>query len=125
MTSERATYRIDYGGGGGARFHLQGDRWPAIVADCSETGVRFVRAGDESRALSPGDRVEGEMRFCNGSRVRVSGRVVRLRETEVAVHLDEAPIPFPDIMREQMYLRRNHQVPRTPRVGDPVTQRKA
>ena len=125
MSSERGSYRIVYGGGSGARFHLEGDRWPAVVADCSETGVRFQRAGDESRLLEPGERVTGHVQFCNGSRVRVTGRVLRVHGTEIAVHLDELVIPFPEIMREQMYLRRNYQVKRAPAGGDPAGRRNA
>src|SRR5690349_23322589 len=123
MPSERGTYRIVYAGEAGSRFHLEGDRWPAVVADCSETGVRFVRAAGEARLLEPGDLAAGEVRFCNGSRVQVSGRVLRVRGTEIAMQLDEPMIPFPEIMREQIYLRRHYQVKRTLEVGDPVSRR--
>ena len=114
---ERGTYRIVYKGGD-PRFHMEGDRWPSPVADCSETGLCFVRAGSESRMLEPGDRVAGEMRFCNGRRVRVSGRVVRVRGTEIALNLDEAPIPFYDVMREQIFLRRTFEAPRLTKASD-------
>jgi hypothetical protein len=121
MTTERQSYRIVYNGES-PRFHLKGDRWPSPVADCSETGVCFVRSPDEPR-VEPGDRVEGEMRFCNGNRVQVAGRVVRVNGTEVALKLDEEPIPFPEIMREQMYLRRTFQAPRPTKVSDRVSHR--
>ena len=39
-----------------------------------------------------------------------------------AVHLDEQGIPFPEIIREQMYLRKHYQVQRTMEVGDPVAR---
>ena len=125
MPSERSTYRIVYSGGAAPRLRLLGDRWQCIVVDCSEAGVRFVRAADERRPLAPGDRISGEMEFCNGGIVEVAGRVVREQGSELAVHLDEQGIPFPEIIREQMYLRRHYQVQRTMEVGDPVARRNA
>jgi hypothetical protein len=112
-----------YSRGAAPRLHLLGDRWQSVVVDCSETGVRFVRAGDERRPLVIGDRVSGEIEFCNGGLVEIAGRVVRQQGNEVALHLDEQGIPFPEIIREQMYLRRHFQVLRTMEVGDPVARR--
>ena len=48
---------------------------------------------------------------------------VRQQGNEVALHLDEQGIPFPEIIREQMFLRRHYQVQRTMEVGDPVARR--
>ena len=93
------------------------------MADCSETGVRFVRSPQEGRPLAPGDRVAGEIEFCNGEVLEVRGRVVRKHGDEIAVHLDEQGIPFPEIIREQMYLRKHFQVQRTMEVGDPFAKR--
>lgn len=123
MPSERATYRIVYSAGATPRVRLLGDRWQCLVADCSETGIRFIRSPDERRSLVPGDRVVGEIEFCNGGVVEVRGHVVREQGTEIAVHLDEQGIPFPEIIREQMYLRKHYQVQRTMEVGDPVARR--
>jgi hypothetical protein len=124
MTIERATYRIVYSGDVAPRLHIPGDRWPCPVVDCSETGVRLVRARGETRRIASGQRVAGVVEFCNGTRVEVSGRVVRIQGSEIALHLDKQPIPFPDIIREQIYLRRHHQVQRTIEAGDPVDRRR-
>ena len=76
------------------------------VLDCSEVGFRYDCVGFE--APRPGDPVAGRVRFRRGRQFPVSGRVVRVTETQVVVLLDQVRIPLATIYDEQRYLRAHY-----------------
>jgi hypothetical protein len=73
------------------------------VMQCSERGLRFRTAGP---VPIEGSEISGRFAMRHGCEVRIAGRVVWSDENTVALNLDNAPIPFLAVMREQIYLRR-------------------
>lgn len=105
---DRAHYRIEYPPAARPTFlPAQGDR-PFPVVDCCERGLRFAPDGPAARGVAPGAGVRGELRFRDGETLQVSGVVVRIQADEVAVHLNEEPIPLKRILFEQILLRRRY-----------------
>lgn len=101
MRNRRRYYRIEYPWMERPRFVYESSISP--VLECSERGVRFLTAG-EAPAL--GRRIEGRIGMRHGAEFQVAGSVVWSDRHNVALHLDETPIPFVAILREQLYLRR-------------------
>ena len=60
----------------------------------------------EEQELEIGSTAHGEIRFRSGQTTRVAGVVVRIQESEVAVHLTIESIPFGIVVQEQLFLRR-------------------
>jgi len=100
MDNRRQHYRIRYNATEGPRF-VFGNSISEVI-ECSEGGLRFRTVGVPPERGTP---VAGRVSLRCGKDVVVSGRVVWSDETFVALHLDTTPIPFLDIMREQLYLR--------------------
>lgn len=71
------------------------------VRDCSERGLAF-RARDGR--FAPDEELRGRVEFMSGSKVDVSGRVVRHVDDLVAVKLTDDTIPFAVILAEQRRL---------------------
>lgn len=100
----RAYYRVEYPLAERPHF-LQGDSVMQVL-DCSEVGFRFDSAGFQTPR--PGDPISGRVRFRRGRQFPVSGRVVRVTDTEVVVLLDQVRIPLATIYDEQRYLRAHY-----------------
>lgn len=49
----------------------------------------------------------GTVEFPDGGEIRIEGVVVRVIQDEIALHLDDAPIPFTRIIQQQRFLRLN------------------
>lgn len=102
---DRAHYRISYPAAARPHFLPQYAPTTLPVVDCSETGFRFRADAGAGALPAPGEQALGRIRFRSGAEVQVVGRVVRVQEDEVAVHLDESTIPFRVVLQEQVFLR--------------------
>jgi hypothetical protein len=103
MTGNRRDfYRIPYPPEDRPRFVL-GDSIGEVL-DCSERGLRFRSCSPEPPSV--GQRVAGRLRFQRGEELFLTGCIVRIEEDEIAIHFEEAGIPFGTILQEQFYLRR-------------------
>jgi hypothetical protein len=101
MNNRRQYYRIQYPAFERPRL-VSG--WSITeVLECSERGIRFRTAGGPP---DEGTRVSGRVGLRHGQEVRIAGVVVWSDADEVALHLDDEPIPFLCILREHLYLRR-------------------
>lgn len=97
----RSYYRVEYPLAERPHF-LMSDRILQVL-DCSEVGFRYDISGYPAPTV--GERIAGRIRFRRGRQFPVEGRVVRVREREVVVMLDEVRIPLATIYDEQRYLR--------------------
>jgi hypothetical protein len=101
MENRRQHYRIRYSETDGPRLVF--GSCISEVLECSERGLRFRTAG------APPDRgtpIIGRLALRHGKEIHIAGRVAWSDSKVVAVHLDREPIPFLDMMREQLFLRR-------------------
>jgi hypothetical protein len=101
MQNRRQHFRIRYPVGEGPRF-VSGSSISEVL-ECSERGIR-VRPAGESPVL--GDSISGKIAMCHGAQLSVAGTVIWCGEGTVSIHLDDSPIPFLAIIREQLFLRR-------------------
>jgi len=109
--NRRETFRIPYPEDERPEFVLEPEpagRGKAVapVLDVSEEGVRFVLRPP----LDVGTEVRGTIRFPKGEVVPVAGRVVRVQEDQVCLHLTR-PVPARVIVEETRRLR-DHLKPR-------------
>jgi hypothetical protein len=101
-SSRRSLYRIVYPLT--ERPVLAVGRFIYEVIDCSERGLRYEVKG--RRAPSLGTPLGGILRLRRGGAgIQVTGEVIRIRGTTVALALDSPGIPFANILAEQRYLR--------------------
>lgn len=103
---ERAHYRIQYPEAARPVFipgHLA-DGYP--VVDCSEQGLRYQRG--DPHVPPVGAEARGTIRFRSGDEVPVSGKVVRIQDQEVALHLTASAIPWRVLLKEQLILRKEY-----------------
>ena len=103
----RAHYRVRFPDPERPVF-IAGDRATHVVVDCSEQGFRFRPAPHVDDLPEVGTPARGRIRFRSGRVAEVAGVVVRIQDNEVAVHLDEAGIPFFTIIHEQLLLRKKY-----------------
>lgn len=101
----RAHYRVVYPALARPRFREYGLGVEHWVIDASERGLRYLSA--RTPLPRPGTRVVGTVEFPDGGEIRIEGVVVRVIQDEIALHLDEAPIPFTRIIQQQRFLRLN------------------
>jgi hypothetical protein len=100
--NRRDFYRIPYPPEDRPRFVLADSI--CEVLDCSERGLRYRSSASY---LPPvGEEISGRLRFQRGEEVWVRGGIVRVEGEEIALHLENAGIPFGTILQEQFYLRR-------------------
>lgn len=112
----RAHYRVRFPDPERPVF-IAGDRETHEVVDCSENGLRFRPAPHVNALPEVGTRARGRIRFRSGRVAEVAGVVVRIQDEEVAVHLDEAGIPFYTVIHEQLLLRKKYPSGGTPVVA--------
>lgn len=98
----RQFYRLDYPRGERPVFRSETAEFP--VADVSERGMGIAVTHEQLREFMLGSPVAGEIEFHDSDPFEVKGTVVRLREGFVGVLLNETPIPWGTILREQHYL---------------------
>ena len=103
----RAHYRVRFPDPERPVF-IAGDRATHAVVDCSENGFRFRPASHVEGLPEVGTPARGRIRFRSGRVAEVAGVVVRIQDNEVAVHLDEAGIPFFTMIHEQLLLRKKY-----------------
>ena len=101
----RTHYRVVYPALARPRFREYGLGAEHWVIDASERGLRYISA--RTPLPRSGTRVVGTVEFPDGSEIRIDGVVVRVVADEIAVHLDESPIPFTRIIQQQRFLRLN------------------
>jgi hypothetical protein len=101
---ERAHYRITYPTAARPRL-LVGDLVHSVL-DPSEQGMRLRLAEGHEKQL--GDEINGLLRFRRGEELRIMGKVIRVREGEVALQLSVG-VPFRLVLEEQRYLREFHR----------------
>ena len=111
----RAHYRVRFPDP--ERPVFAGDRGTHEVVDCSEGGFRFRPAAHVKDLPEVGTPARGRIRFRSGRVAEVAGVVVRIQDNEVAVHLDEAGIPFYTIIHEQLLLRKKYPAGEAPVVA--------
>jgi len=100
MENRRQHYRIRYAEAEGARFVFGSSI--SEVLECSERGIRFRTVGFVPKAGQP---IEGRLMLRHGKELSIAGKVAWSNERQVALHLDDRPIPFLEMMREQLFLR--------------------
>ncbi|MBW3630532.1 MAG: hypothetical protein KY464_14710 [Gemmatimonadetes bacterium] len=103
----RAHYRVRFPDPERPVF-IAGDRGTHDVVDCSENGFRFRPASHVDALPEVGTPARGRIRFRSGRVAEVAGVVVRIQDQEVAVHLDQAGIPFFTVIHEQLLLRKKY-----------------
>jgi hypothetical protein len=75
---------------------------PHAVVDCSAHGVRYVAASGASP--TPGDYVNGLLRFRHGAQTPVKGVVMRVEEDEIVLYIPDPEIPSPLLRSEERHL---------------------
>jgi hypothetical protein len=100
-SSRRELYRIVYPMD--ERPTIEIGRFEYQVIDCSERGIRYNV--DDRRVPTLGTPLGGTLLLRRGTRVEVSGEVIRTRAGTVALALDAPGISFRHILGEQRYLR--------------------
>ena len=101
---DRGEYRIPYPPSARPRLIL-GEGEFAVV-DCSQRGLRYVAAVGELPEI--GSVIEGRVRLLSKREwLDVTGKVVRIQDGEVAVHLERPGIPMQRVYDEQRYLARH------------------
>jgi len=100
-TSRRALYRVLYPVF--ERPTLEVGRSLYDVIDCSERGLRFE--AKDRRVPATGTVITGTLMLRRGHSIEVTGEVIRIRGSTVALSLEPPGITFGDILAEQRYLR--------------------
>jgi len=104
-SDQRDFYRIQYPQADRPRLAL--GRFVSEVLNLSETGVRFVPA--EGLELVLGAPVAGELRFHDGHKLAVAGRVHSVQaEPRVAALQFTSGVPAAKILQEQQILRQRY-----------------
>ena len=85
---KRKYFRVHYPPGDRPKLVLVGNEFEVI--DLSERGMRFYL----------GTKIHGVITFHNGESVPIEGKIIRIQNGEVAVHLSQC-IPSDRIIEEQ------------------------
>ncbi|MBM3988720.1 MAG: PilZ domain-containing protein [Planctomycetes bacterium] len=104
-SDQRDFYRIEYPQTARPRLTVG----PVVleVLNLSESGVRFLLA--EGMELIPGAPVEGELRFQDGQKFAVAGRVHSVQaQARVAALQFTTGVPAAKILQEQQILRQRY-----------------
>ncbi len=105
MQNRREHFRVRYPSAERPRF-VFGTSISEVI-ECSERGVRYRTTGT---IPGRGARIAGRISMRHGKEIRVSGTVVWGDQDMVALHLDQTPIPFLSVVREQLFLRNLRRV---------------
>ena len=100
--SPREYYRIAYPAKARPRLEVAG--FDFEVLDLSERGIRFQLGA--ATAPDPGYQLKGTVKFLRGVTAEVEGRILRVRDGQVAALLDEG-VPASVIRAEQRFLLEN------------------
>lgn len=98
--SRRAVYRVVYPERERPFFERGAEHLP--ILDCSELGIRYL--APVGHGIEPGASVEGTIHFRRGTRVRVSGEVVRAEPNMVALWFGAQGIPLAEMAAERKYM---------------------
>lgn len=106
-SQKRGYYRLIYPEGEQPILQVEGRRF--VVADLCEQGVKFHVP--ESYRPPPGTKIEGILKFRDGSTQHVAGHIQRVDdEYNECVALLSEGVPFAKMMQEQRYIFKKYNV---------------